>query len=54
MNHRENIIKTYRDILKVMDRPIRTATEAKLAFQFAKAVVGMSRSFQIPLQEFYS
>ncbi len=54
MNHRENVIKTYRDILKMMDRPVKQASEARLAIMFAKAVVGMSRLYHIPLKEFYS
>lgn len=53
MNHREKIIKTYRDILKTMNRPVKKASEAKMAMDFAKAIVGMSRIYQIPLKEFY-
>jgi len=54
MDYRQNVINTYNGILKTWNRLPRTNKEAKFAVDFAKAVVGMSRVYQIPLKEFYS
>lgn len=53
MIQQDSLIRIYREILKGWDRKPLNRRDAKMAFEFSKAVVHASRLYNIPLTVFY-